>query len=423
MSSNTRPDTLAIIGAGFSGLGIAAALQRHAIPFVIYEAEDDLGGNWRHGVYETVHIISSRKTTEYSDLPMPADYPDFPSAKQMLDYLHTYAAHHQLRPHIRFQTRVEQVAPAAHERWEVTLAGGERQLHKGVIIAIGHHWDCRYPVYPGQFSGQLIHSKQYRTHHILDGKRVLVIGGGNSACDIAVEGARFAAESHISLRRGYWFLPKTMFGVPSVELMTPWVPVAAQRLFLRGMLRIIVGRYQDYGLPEPDHKLFEHHPTVNSELLYYLKHGRITPHPDIRCLDGEMVEFVDGERRPFDLIIAATGYHLSVPFLAPGLIEIRNDVPQLIDGIFSPHYKHLYLFGGQQPRYGAGPLISAGAETLAHFILAQDQMTQPVGAVLARLGRKPPKTMITDPFKALRGARLGQRVAPYLPRLERLLGW
>lgn len=411
----------AIIGAGFGGLGIAVAFQRHAIPFDIFEADDDLGGNWYHGVYETVHIISSRKTTEYSDFPMPASYPDFPSARQMLDYLRAYADHYDLRPHIAFNTRVEHVAPAPGERWLVTLANGEQRIYKGVVIAIGHHWDCRLPDYPGRFDGQLIHSKQYRTHDILDGKRVLVIGGGNSACDIAVEAARFAAESHISLRRGYWFLPKTLFGRPSVELMQPWMPVSVQRLVMRGLLRVVVGPYEEYGLPAPDHRLFDHHPTVNSELLYYLKHGRIMPHPDIHHFDGEFVEFVDGVRRPFDLIVAATGFHLSVPFLEPGIIDIRDDVPQLIDGLFSPRYKHIYLFGSQQPRYGAGPLVSAGAETLAQFVLAQDQMTRPVGAVLARLGRKPPASMITDPFKALRGARLGQKVAPQLPRLERLL--
>lgn len=414
-------DKFAIIGAGFGGLGVAAAFTRHHIPFDVFEADDDLGGNWYHGVYETVHIISSRKTTEYSDFPMPASYPDFPSARQMLDYLRAYADHHALRPHIAFNMRVEHVAAAPDERWQVTLGNGEQRLYKGVVIAIGHHWDCRLPDYPGQFSGQMIHSKQYRAHDILDGKRLLVIGGGNSACDIAVEGARFAQESHISLRRGYWFLPKTLFGRPTVEFMQPWLPVPAQRLILRGLLRIVVGPYTEYGLPEPDHKLFEHHPTVNSELLYYLKHGRITPHPDIRCFDGDVVEFVDGVRRPFDLIVAATGYHLSVPFLEPGLIDIRRDVPQLIEGIFSPHYKHLYLFGSQQPRYGAGPLISAGAETLAQFALVQDQLTHPVGEVLARLGRKPPASMITDPFAALRGARLGQKLAPQLPRLERLL--
>ena len=96
--------------ASFSG--VMAAFSRHGIPFDGSEADDQLGGNWYHGVYETVHIISSRKTTQYTDYPMPATYPDFPSAAQMLTYLHSYADHYRLQEHIEYNTNVRLVAPA-----------------------------------------------------------------------------------------------------------------------------------------------------------------------------------------------------------------------------------------------------------------------------------------------------------------------
>jgi len=410
-----------IIGAGFCGLGVAAAFRRAGIPFEIAEADDDVGGNWYHGVYETAHIISSRKTTEYAEYPMPADWPDFPSAAQMLDYLRAYADHFDLRRDISFNTRVTRVEPAAGGAWRVELSPGGSREYAGVVVANGHHWDKRWPSYPGTFLGEMIHSKDYKSDAILRGKRVLTIGGGNSACDVAVEAARAGAASHISLRRGYWFLPKTMLGVPTAELMRPWVPVGLQRRVIKSLVRVIVGRYESYGLAHPDHEPFEHHPTINSELLHQLRHGRITPHPDVRRWDGHAVEFVDGTRVEVDLVVCATGYHVSFPFLAPGLVEVRDGVPQLVGGLLSRRHKNLYIFGVGQPRYGAGPLISAGAALLCTMVQTQPQLEHPLGAIMARLGVKPPRSLLQDPFQILRQTRAGQRIIPRLPSVERFL--
>jgi uncharacterized NAD(P)/FAD-binding protein YdhS len=420
-------DKFCIVGAGFSGLGVAAAMTRAEIPFDVIEADDDVGGNWYHGVYDTAHIISSKKTTQYSDHPMPDDYPDFPSAAQMLAYLRAYADRWGIRERTQFRSSVENVRPLAGDRWQVTLQSGEAResretrIYRGVVICNGHHWDKRMPQYPGTFDGTLIHSKDYKSPEVLAGKRVLVIGGGNSACDVAVEAARFAESSHISLRRGYWFLPKTFFGIPTVEYMRPFFPLWAQRLFLKTIVRLVFGPYTRYGLPEPDHKIFERHPTLNSQLLYFIKHGRIRPEPDIARYDGKVVEFTDGRRAEFDLIVAATGFNVSLPMLEPGLIEWKDGYPQLIEGIFPPNHKNLYVFGLGQPRYGAGPLITAGAELLCRIIETQPKLQHPIGRLLARMGRTPPKTWLKDPIKLLRGIETSKKLVPRLPRLEPLL--
>src|SRR3984893_18521230 len=133
-----RSAVMALIGAGPVGLGMAKALLEHKIPYEQFEADDDLGGNWYHGVYQTVHIISSRKTTEYADYPMPADYPDFPSRAQMLAYLRDFAEKFNLRPNIEFKTKVVMALPKADSRWELELAGGEKRLYKGVVVCNGH---------------------------------------------------------------------------------------------------------------------------------------------------------------------------------------------------------------------------------------------------------------------------------------------
>ncbi len=243
-----RSAKMALIGAGPVGLGMAKALLEHKIPYEELEADDDLGGNWYHGVYETVHIISSRKTTEYADYPMPEHYPDFPSRQQMLEYLRDYAEKFGLREHIQFNTKVVMALPLADGKWELELATGEKRVYKGLIVCNGHHWHKRFPNYPGKFEGEFIHSKDYRSPAQVAGKRVLVIGGGNSACDIAAEAARVGKTARMSVRRGYWFLPKTFFGIPSAEMMKPWFPVWAQRLMMRMLVRITVGKYLRDGL-------------------------------------------------------------------------------------------------------------------------------------------------------------------------------
>ena len=416
-----RSTKMALIGAGPVGLGMAKALLEHKIAYEELEADDDLGGNWKHGVYETVHIISSRKTTEYADYPMPESYPDFPSRQQMLDYLCDYAEKFGLRENIQFNTKVVMALPLADGRWELELATGEKRIYKGLIACNGHHWHRRFPNYPGNFGGEFIHSKDYRAPEQLAGKRVLVIGGGNSACDIASEAARVGKSAGLSIRRGYWFLPKTFFGIPSAELMQPWFPVWAQRFFLKTLMRISVGKFSHYGLPEPDHRIFEAHPTINSELLYYVKQGLIQPWPDIQRFEGKTVHFVDGRAEEFDTVVCATGYHVSFPFLPPGLVPVKGSVAQLYGGCVLAEYKNLYVIGTSQLRYGFGPLVTPGMDLFARMMQAQDQMELPIGLVMKESGVKLPTTHLIDPHAALRGIRRGKRMLPVLLWKEKRL--
>jgi cation diffusion facilitator CzcD-associated flavoprotein CzcO len=417
---------MALIGAGPVGLGMAKALLEHNIPYEQLEADDSLGGNWYHGVYETVHIVSSRKTTEYADYPMPAGYPDFPSRQQMLDYLRDYAEKFGLCPHIQFNTKVVMALPLADGRWKLELASGETRIYKGLLVCNGHHWARRFPKYPGKFEGDFLHSKDYRNPAQLSGRRVLVIGGGNSGCDIAAEAARVGTTACISLRRGYWFLPKSLFGVPLADLIRGWLPVWAQRIFLRAVLRVVFGKYSEYGLPEPKHKIFEAHPSINSELLYYIKQGSIRPRPDIARFEGKTVHFVDGTSEQFDTVVCATGFHVSFPFLPPGLVPVKGSTAQLYAGCVLPEYKNLYVIGTSQVRYGFGPLVTPGVDLIARMVKAQDEMELPIGLVLKESGVRPPHTHLVDPHAALRRIRRGKRLLPMLiwkeKRLRKKLG-
>lgn len=441
-----REEKFAIIGAGFCGLGVGAAFKRYDIPFEILEADFRVGGNWNHGVYDTVHIISSRRTTEYKDFPMKSNLPDFPSAKQMLDYFEEYTDHWGLRSQIHFGNEVLECKPIdSGNSWQVTVRivhqsatsmdssetnKEETRIYKGVVIANGHHWCCRWPSYPGQdeFKGQLLHSKNYKSPDLLRGKQVLVIGGGNSACDIAVEAARFAKQSHCSMRRGYWFLPRTLCGIPLVEIPRPWMPIWFQRLIVRVALFFVCGSYEKYGLQSPDHKIFEHHPTINSELLHHVRLGDIIPHPDIKQFcGGKTVEFVDGSRHDFDLVVCATGFHTVLPMLSTEILAFKDGIPQLLGGFTLPTLRNLWVFGVGQPRYGAGPLITAGADVLARSVVVQQQMRVPLGAVLHKLGVNPPKRnkhspdIIVDPHQMFNHLMRSRKFIPFMPRIERML--
>jgi len=415
-------DKFLVIGAGPCGLGVAKALKEAGISYTQAEADDEVGGNWYHGVYDSAHIISSRKTTEYADFPMPKDYPDFPSQKQMGAYYALYADTFNLRENIEFNTKVVMCLPRTDESWEVELANGEKRIYKGVIVCNGHHWDKRFPKYEGEFAGEWMHSKDFKKAEQLAGKRVLVIGGGNSACDVASEAARVSSEAHLSLRRGYWFLPKTLFGQPSAESPALYFPVFLQRAVLKLMLKIVIGKYEDYGLPHPDHKLFEHHPTVSSEILHYLKHGRIKPHKDVKRFDGKTVEFVDGERIEVDTIVCATGYFVSFPFLPEKLVPVKNgNIAQVYAGCVLADYKNLYVFGTQQIRYGVGPLITPAAALLAKIIKLQDEMQLPIGLVMKEAGAKLPTTHLVDPISSLRRMKIANWTLPLLLRKEKKL--
>ena len=411
-SSSNKQTTLAtthkqlIIGAGFVGLGIAQALKESGILYDQIDASDRIGGNWYHGVYETAHIISSRKVTQFTNFPMPEDYPDFPSAQNMLDYLNSFADHFNLREQIELNRKVSYVRPIENNRWEVTFANQEQRIYKGVVMCNGHHWYKRFPKFEGEFKGEIIHSKDYKRPEQLKGKRVLVIGGGNSACDLAAESARVGAKCVLSMRESIWFLPKSFAGVPVVDLIQIWMPEWFQRLVAYGIIRLTFGKHQHYGMPEPKYRIFAKHPTLNNEVPYYIKHGRITPKPGVSKLDGWSVEFVDGSREEFDLIVCATGYYVAYPFLPPELQRVRGSVVECYGGSFIDDYKGLSYVGWGQARGGVGSILSAYGPLFARCLKLQDEIGVPIGLIFKSMGQSLPKTHLSDPQQIFRQLKL-----------------
>lgn len=380
--------SVAVVGAGSSGLAAARQFRAAGFAVRIFEREHDLGGNWNYAtgaarVYRSTHTISSKPGTEYPDFPMPAEFPDYPHHSQILGYLRGYAEHFGLTPLIEFRTEVERLEPAddgdARTRWRVT-AGGRTTEFDVVVVANGHNWVPKQPGYPGRFTGVSLHSAEYRTPEPLTGRRVLVVGGGNSGCDIAVEAAQHASKAWHSTRRGYWYMPKYLFGRPADQvgdrMLALGVPLWLRRAIATLTHRLLVGPPARSRLPRPDHRLFETHPIVNSLLPYYVGHGSLVPKPDLERLDGQVVHFRDGSAEEVDVIVWATGYLARFPFIDERHLNWREGRPHLYLHVFHPVYDTLFVAGLIQPDSG-------------QFGLVHWQMAAAAGYARAALGNDP----------------------------------
>jgi dimethylaniline monooxygenase (N-oxide forming) len=375
-----------IIGAGSSGIVAAQVLDARGIPFDCFEKGSQIGGNWRYendngmsSAYRSLHINTSRRVMAFKSLPMPESYPDYPDHFQMAAYFDEFADHFGLREKISFRTEVTNVEPADGE-WAVTTkaeSGAEAtERYRAVLIANGHHWDPRWPepAFPGSedFEGEQLHAHHYREPDVLRGKRVLVLGLGNSATDIAVESSRIAGKTFLAVRRGAYVLPKYLNGKPIDEAVHPlasYLPLSVQRFFAMKGLEIAAGDMETYGLPKPDHKLFEAHPTVSSELLPRLGHGDIAVKPNIeRFGGGRKVEFVDGSSEEIDLVVYCTGYKITFPFFDPKVLSAPDNRLPLYRRVVSVERPGLYFIGFIQPLGPIMPLAEAQAEWVADLL-------------------------------------------------------
>jgi dimethylaniline monooxygenase (N-oxide forming) len=379
-------EKVCIVGAGSSGLTACQVLGARGIPFDCFEKGSMIGGNWRYendngtsSAYRSLHINSARKLMSYKAFPMPEDYPDYPSHWQVAKYFDDYAERFGLRERIAFNTEVVSAEPV-DGGWDVTVedAAGKRRTerYRAVLVANGHHWKPRWPEpdFPGaeEYEGEQLHVHHYREPTVLEGKRVLVLGIGNSAVDVAVESSRIAEKTLLAMRRGAYVLPKFLGGTPIDESAPPFasrLPLPVQRFFFNRLLKTAVGEMTDYGLPKPDHKLLEAHPTVSSELLPRIGHGDIAIKPNIdRFAGGRTVRFADGTEEEIDLVIYCTGYQIAFPFLDEEVFASRDNRMPLYRRVVSAENPGLYFIGFVQPLGPIMPIAEAQSEWIADLL-------------------------------------------------------
>jgi hypothetical protein len=346
----------------------------------VYEKGREVGGNWVYSenvghssVYETAHIISSRTMSQYHDFPMPYTYPVYPNHRLLKEYFQSYADHFGIMPYIRFRTSVVKAVKQPDETWCITLDNGQVETFNDLIVANGHHWDPRLPNYPGTFTGEFIHAHNYRSPLSYRGKRVLVIGGGNSSCDIVCDIARHASLAALSWRRGYYVIPKLIFGSPPdvVNAKFAFLPRWMRNPLNKMVWYLMTGGNARYGLPKPDHDILDSHPLANSQLLYWLKHGTVVPRPDVARFEGQTVHFTDGTQEDYDVVIAGTGYKITFPFFDDSFLKFSDhDVPLYLR-VFSLEHPTLFFVGLIQPHGCIWPLADSQAQLVANAIVGR----------------------------------------------------
>lgn len=400
--------TVGVIGAGAAGIAVAWQLVAAGLEAEVLERGTEVGGVWNYGapqgrVYLSTHTISSKPMTQFPDWPLPSSYPDYPHHSEMLDYLRAYADRFGVRERVRLGTEVVGVEPEAEDEpgtaWTVTTGDGATRRYQALVIANGHNHEPRRPRWPGRFNGTVIHSADYRTPDLFADRRVLVVGAGNSGCDIAVEAAGVARSVGLSMRRGYHYVPKYMFGRPSDQVhdaaLRLGIPLAARRWLARQAVRLGPGLPHQVGLPEPDHPLFQSHPIVNTLLPYQVRHGRIRPVADVAALDGDAVRLTDGTAEPVDVLVLATGYRLTFPFIDRSLLNWHDNRPHLHAHVFHPRYDTLFVAGMVQPDSGVLRILHEQARCIAGFLAAArdghpaaERMRRRKADAEGRLGRR-----------------------------------
>ena len=388
MRDTNPPDKICIVGAGSSGIAAAKVLQDHDIPFDCFEKGSGIGGNWRYlndngmsAAYKSLHINTSKTRMAYSDFPMPENYPDYPHHSQIVEYFEKYVDHFGFRERIRFGTGVEEVRRVEDGDWEVTVRGegrdgggdaeAETHRYRAVVVANGHHWNAKWPDFPGTFDGRVLHSHEYKTSEGFENRRVLVVGIGNSGVDIACETSRVAAKTFLSTRRSAHVLPKYAFGLPIdhfTSAASSRLPLRLQRLAFETVLRIARGPQQRFGLPEPEHHLLQAHPTISADLLHLIGHGKIKVKPNLERLEGDSVRFADGSVEQIDILVYATGYKISFPFFRDELLRTTENRVRLYRHVVHPEIDGLYFIGLVQPLGAVMPLAEAQSQWVAKLL-------------------------------------------------------
>jgi len=370
---------VAVIGAGSSGITALKGLVDRGFDVVCYEASDRVGGNWVFGnkngmsaSYRSLHINTSRERMEYSDFPMPKSYPDFPHHSHIAEYFDDYVDHFGIRGRIRSETRVERAERADDGVWTITDSRGGVEQFDAIVVANGHHWNPRWPepAFAGNFNGEQMHAHSFTNGDIFRGKKVVVLGMGNSAMDIAVESSYIADATYLAARRGAHIIPKYIFGKPLDQVLgsDPRIPWKVRQAVFGGILRSQIGRVEDYGLPKPDHKLGDAHPTISDTILSRITHGAIKVKPNISELCGNKVAFVDGTEVEADLVVYCTGYKVTFPFFDEDFISAPdNDLP-LYRRVFKPGVDNVFFVGLLQPLGAIMPLAEAQGRWIASHL-------------------------------------------------------
>lgn len=343
---------VAVIGAGAAGLCTAKHLIDKGITPVIFEIGTQIGGLWVYEndnelspAYRSLHINSETAVTAYKDFPFPEDWPIYPDHWKMAQYLQSYAETFDIVRHIRFSSRVTEVQPTA-QGYKVTTEDGSGESFAAVVVASGHQGVPTHPPFAGDFTGEYMHAHSYRVPEHFRDKRVLVVGVGNSACDIAADICPLTRSTTIAARSPVLIMPRVLFGVPTSRVLgrleKRWMPWLVRRRIREFFTWIVHGRMEQWGFRTPK---TETHPSSHPSLMAHFVWKRITAKPGIAMVEGRKITFEGGTTDEYDAMIAATGYDVDLPFLSAEQSPVNGRWLDLYLRVLRPGHPRLYFLG------------------------------------------------------------------------------
>ena len=358
-AKDAREKSIAVIGAGASGICLAKYLLEAGLDVTVFEIGTKIGGMWvyendsgRSSAYRTLHINTAKNLTNYSDFRFGEDVQRFPSHRDMHQYLHAYAERFGVKERIRFRSEVTRVAPAfvpgrEEPRWEVETADGRTRVFDTVCVATGHLTKpLHVPEFRDGFGGEYVHAHAYRTPEPFQGKRVCIVGVGNSAVDIASDVCVITERCVMVARSGVMIAPKLIFGFPvtdiSMKLYRPWIPDRLRRRIIAFMVRLVHGNMEDYGFKPLTKRA---HPTTSATIMQDVAYNRVVVKQGIEGIDGRTIRFADGSSEEFDVLMACTGYLIDLPFLSADLVPIVDNNVELYKRIVPVDWPGLFLIG------------------------------------------------------------------------------
>jgi dimethylaniline monooxygenase (N-oxide forming) len=390
---------VAVIGGGFAGVCSAKYMLGFGHNVTVYEAGSNLGGLWvyendngRAQAYKHLCIISTRKHTHFSDLEFEPGTPSFPTHWDMHRYIQRYAEVFDVVPHVRFCTRVSAVEPESGDAggWNVRTEEGTVERYDAVIVATGH---LNEPSHPDElrkeFSGAYRHSSEYRVPDPYVGKRVAVVGMGNSGMDIASDVCGAAERTVLVARSGVVIQPKVVFGFPFSDIAIwmrerRWLPNQVRTLILSMLIFMAHGDQSRLGLRKPNAR---HHPTSSESIVSHIEFNRVAIKPEITKVSGKTLTFADGSEEDFDVLVAATGYKVTLPFLSGDIVPIKGNHVDLYKRIFPPHWPGLYFVGMLNPLTALNLIFEEQAKVIAKHLDGSLSLPSPAD-MLADIERK-----------------------------------
>jgi thioredoxin reductase len=427
---------IAIIGAGVSGIAAARAAMNKGVEFDIYESAAHLGGIWhfdeapdRTSVYYNLFCNTTKQMMSFSDFPFEDDIPDMPYHTQIDKYLNDYVDRFGIREHIRFQDPVVDVRKVGNA-WELS-SRNQQATYDAVFVANGHHSARNLPRLEGEFSGQILHSQAYKgPGPQFKGKRVLIVGLGNTAADIGADLVGVASGIDVSIRRTPFLMRKyTVAGVPYEHaVIRDHEPAASIACDISGL----GFPPSPIPIPTPGDEM-DVYPTFADHFVAQVSRGNIKMRGPIDRFDGSTVHFNDGSRADYDVVLFATGYKVEFPFLQESVIEVDDRIGwrRLYKNIAPPSDPTLFFIGLVQPVGAMPPTSEAqsswsiGALTGEFALPSREEMDAEIDTrVLRGLEKGSQKRSVeelnqihymTDLWRQLSGSR--SPLSPYFLRL------